>query len=110
MPTTYVAQNGATLNQETHIEVEGCSSTLSVVSKKVKGKTITLKIAVPGGGKLKVSGKGLSSTSKTVGGRETVTVTVHQKKGGKLHTKIKLTFTPSKGKKQSKSLSIEFKK
>jgi hypothetical protein len=24
MPTTFVAQNGATLNQETHIEVEGC--------------------------------------------------------------------------------------
>jgi hypothetical protein len=23
MPTTYVAQNGATLNQETNIEVEG---------------------------------------------------------------------------------------
>jgi hypothetical protein len=110
MPTEFKAQNGATLDQSTHIEVEGCADTISVVSHKVKGKTITLKVAVPGGGKVKVSGKGLSSTSKSVGGRETVTVTVHQKKGGKLHTKVKLSFKPSKGSSQSKSVTVEFKK
>lgn len=33
-----------------------------------------------------------------------------QKKAGKLLTRIKLSFTPSKGKKQSKSLTVEFKK
>jgi len=110
MPTAFVAQNGTTLNQETHIEVEGCSSTLSVVSKKVKGKTITLKVAVPAGGKLTASGKGLSSGSKSPSGRETVTITLHQKKGGKLKTKVKLSFKPSKGKSQSKTVGIDFKK
>ncbi len=107
-PTTITAQNGAVLNQNTHIEVEGCSNTLSLISKRVKGNKVTLKIAVPAGGKLKVSGKGLSSTSKTAGGRETLTVTVHEKKGGKLSTKVTVTFTPSKGHKQSKSAKLHF--
>jgi len=108
MPTEFVAQNGAELKQDTKIEVEGCSNTLSLISKKVKGKTLTLRVAVPAGGKLRVSGKGLSSTTKTVGGRETVTVTVHQKKGGKLSTKVTVTFIPSKGHKQSKSAKLHF--
>jgi hypothetical protein len=110
MPTAFVAQNGAALDQSTHIEVEGCSNTLSVVSSKVKKKTLTLKIYVPSSGKVKVSGKGLSSTSKSSGGRETVTVVVHQKKAGRLKTKVSLRFTPSKGKGQSKNLAVKFKK
>jgi len=108
MPTEFVAQNGAELKQDTHIEVEGCSNTFSLLSKKVKGKTLTLKVAVPAGGKLRVSGQGLSSTTKTVGGRETITVTVHQRKGGKLSTSVKVTFTPFKGHKQLKSAKLHF--
>ena len=81
---------------------------LSLLSKKVKGKTLTLKVAVPAGGKLRVSGQGLSSTTKTVGGRETITVTVHQRKGGKLSTSVKVTFTPFKGHKQLKSAKLHF--
>jgi hypothetical protein len=110
MPTEFVAQNGAVLTQNTHIGVEGCSNTLSVVSSKVRGKTLTLKISVPSGGKLHVSGKGLSSSTKIAGGRETLTVTVHEKKGKHLHTKVALKFTPSKGKGLSKSVSVKFKK
>jgi hypothetical protein len=110
MPTQLTAQNGAVINQNIHIEVEGCSNALSLISKRVKGNKVTLKIAVPAGGKLKVSGKGLSSSSKIAGGRETVTVTVHQKKGGKLSTKVTVTFTPSKGHKQSKSAKLHFNK
>jgi hypothetical protein len=110
MPTGFIAQSGAALNQNTHIEVEGCSSTLSVVSKSVRGKTITLKVAVPAGGKVTASGKGVASSSKTSKGRETISVTLHQKNGGKLRTKVKLTFVPSKGKKQSKTIDISFKR
>ena len=108
MPTEFTGQNGAVLKQDTHIEVEGCSNALSLISKKVKGKTLTLKVAVPAGGKLRVSGQGLSSTTKTVGGRETITVTVHQRKGGKLSTSVKVTFTPFKGHKQLKSAKLHF--
>jgi hypothetical protein len=110
MPTAFVAQNGPTLNQNTHIEVEGCSSSLSVVCEEVRKRTMTLGIYVPAGGKVTASGKGVSSSSKTSKGRETISVTLHQKKAGKLETKIKLIFTPSKGKSQSKTVGMDFKK
>ena len=105
MPTEFVAQNGATLSQNTHIEVEGCSNTLSVESKSLKGHTLTLKISVPAAGSLKASGKHLSSASKSSGGRETVTVRLHVKKHGK--TKVKLSFVPKKGKHLSKTVAVK---
>jgi hypothetical protein len=105
MPTEFVAQSGATLSQNTHIEVEGCSNTLSVESKSLKGHTLTLKISVPAAGSLKASGKHLSSASKSSGGRETVTVRLHVKKHGK--TKVKVSFSPKSGKKQGKSLNVK---
>jgi hypothetical protein len=104
MPTAFVAQNGATLNQDTHIEVEGCSNALSIVSKRLKGRTLTLQVAVPAAGKLRAAGKGLSSGSKGSGGRETVTIKLHVKRHGK--TKVKLSFQPAKGKRLSKTLTI----
>jgi hypothetical protein len=110
MPTELVAQNGAEIKQNTHIEVEGCPNTISISSHKVKGKTTTLSVYVPAAGKLTATGKGLSSVTKTYSGQEAQTFTLTQKKGGKLKTKIKLTFTPSKGKKQSKTITISFKK
>jgi len=87
------------------------SPSIEVVSHKVKGKTATIVVSVPAAGKLAVSGKGLSSSSKKASGRETLTFRLNQKQAGKLTTKIKLTFTPSgKGKKQSKTLSVKFEK
>ena len=105
MPTEFVAQNGATLSQNTHIEVEGCSNTLSVESKSLKGHTLTLKISVPAAGSLKASGKHLSSASKSSGGRETVTVRLHVKRHGK--TKVKVSFVPKKGKHLSKTVAVK---
>jgi hypothetical protein len=110
MPTDFVAQSGATLDQSTHIEVEGCSNTLSVVSKKVKGKTATLSVYVPAAGELTASGKGLTRVVKTASGQEAITVVVSQKKGGKLKTKVKLSFKARSGKKQTKTITVSFKK
>ncbi len=110
MPTEFVAQNGAEIHETTPIAVEGCSGSLSVISSKVKKRTLTLSVYVPAAGKLTVSGKGLKSASKSAAGRETLTLTLSQKKAGKLKTKVKLTFVPKTGKKQSKSLSVKFKK
>jgi hypothetical protein len=110
MPTAFVAQNGATLNQETHIEVTGCPNTVSIQSHSIKKHTLKLSVYAPGVGKLTVSGKGLTSETKSYSGREAQTFTLRQKMAGKLKTKIKLTFTPSKGAKQSKSVVISFKK
>jgi hypothetical protein len=111
MPTAFTGQNGAVVSQNTHIEVEGCPNTISISSHKVKGMTATVSMYVPSAGKLVASGKGLSSGSKTASGQETITVALSQKKAGKLKTKIKLSFTPSgKGEKQSKTVSVDFRK
>ena len=110
MPTQFIGQNGAQIHQSTQISVEGCSSALSVVSSKVKKRTLTLSVYAPAAGKVTASGKGVSSGSKSHRGREALTFTLKQKKAGKLKTKIKLTFTPSKGKKQSKTVKASFKR
>jgi hypothetical protein len=107
MPTSFVAQNGATLNQNTHIEVEGCSDSLSVLSKGVKGHTITLHVAVPGAGALQASGKGLTKGSGSASGRETVTIKLHIKRKGEFTSKIKLSFKQSSGKSLTKTLKVQ---
>jgi hypothetical protein len=109
MPTAFVAQNGAEIHESTRIEAEGCSGSLSVMSSKVKKRTLTLSVYAPAAGKVTVSGKGLSSGSKSYSGREALTFTLKQKKAGRLKTKIKLTFTPSKGTKQVKTVKADFK-
>jgi hypothetical protein len=106
MPTLFKAQNGLEIHQNTNIEVQGCS--LTIVSHKVKGRTLTLSAFVPSAGKLKASGNGLSSASRTSRGAGTVTLTLHAKKRGKFKTKVKLTLTPTRGTKQTKAVSLRF--
>jgi hypothetical protein len=111
MPTEFVAQNGATLNQNTHIEVEGCSNTLSVVSKKVRGRTVTLGVWVPAAGRLSASGKGLSRASRASDGRKELKLTLRAARHRRFTTKIRLVFTPSSGKdrrKLGKSVTVKF--
>ncbi len=113
MPTEFIAQNGVRTKQSTPLEVEGCPDTLAITSHQVKKQTLTMKIYVPGAGKIKVSGKGLSSQTKTVTTRGTLTLSIHQQKAGKLKTKATAVFTPSTGetrKRQTKSLTVRFKK
>jgi hypothetical protein len=110
MPTEFIAQNGLEIHQNTPVSVTGCSTTLAISSHKVKQKTLTLSVYAPAAGKVTASGKGVSAGVKTYGGNEALTFTLKQKKGGKLKTKIKLTFTPKSGKKQSKTITVSFKK
>ncbi len=109
MPTTITAQNGAVLKQSTLVEPEGCPNTITILSHKVKKRTITLKVAVPAAGRLTVAGKGLKAVSKTAGGRGIVTLTLKAKGHHRLNTKIKLTFTPKTGKHLSASVSARFR-
>jgi hypothetical protein len=104
MPSEFIAQNGAELHQSTQISVTGCG--LTVLSHKLKGRNITLSVFVPTAGKLKATGKGLRSASKTAKGAGTMTLTLHANRNGKFKTKVKLTFTPSKGTRQAKALSL----
>ena len=55
----------------------------------------------------------MKATSKTIKGRETITLKLSQKKAGKLKTTLRATFTPSTGKarrKQTKTLHLQFKR
>jgi hypothetical protein len=108
MPTEFVAQNGLKINESTPIAVTGCSTAISIVSHKIKGRTLTVSVSVGAAGILTASGKGLSRSSKSAKGRETLTFKLTQKKPGKLSTKLKIAFKPSKGGKQAKSLSVKF--
>jgi hypothetical protein len=67
-------------------------------------------VYVPAAGELTASGKGLTRVVKTASGQEAITVVVSQKKGGKLKTKVKLSFKARSGKKQTKTITVSFKK
>ena len=108
MPTAITGQNGAEIHDTTRIEVKGCSKTLSIQSHSINKRTVTLSVYVPSAGKLTVSGKGLSKTSKSSTGPETLKLAVKTAKGGSLTAKVKLIFSPTKGTKQAKSLSVRF--
>jgi hypothetical protein len=104
MPTAFIAQNGATLNQKTPIAVEGCSTSLSVKSKKLKGRTLTLTVLVPAAGHLSATGKGLTAASKASHGREQVKLTLHTGRQRKFTSRIRLSFTPNTGKDRKKQV------
>jgi hypothetical protein len=110
MPTEFIGQNGAELHQSTAVSTTGCSTALSVVSSKVNKKTLTLSVYAPAAGKVTASGKGVSGGVKTYSTHEALTFTLKQKKAGRLKTKIKLTFIPSKGRKQAKTVKEAFRK
>jgi hypothetical protein len=109
MPTTLVAQNGAVINQSTLVEPEGCPNKLTILSHKVRKRTLTLKVAVPGAGKLTETGKGLAKRSTTAKGRGIVTLTLKAKGDRKLSTRVKLSFTPAKGRRLAASVAAKFK-
>jgi uncharacterized repeat protein (TIGR01451 family) len=104
MPTDFVGQNGATLNQSTPIEVEGCFNGLIVKSKKLAGRTLTLDVVVPAAGHLTAGGKGLSGASKTSHAREQVKLTLHTSRQRKFTSRIRLAFTPNTGKDRKKQV------
>jgi hypothetical protein len=108
MPTSITAQNGAVLNQNTLVEPEGCPDALTIISHRVKGRTVTLKVAVPGAGKLTAVGRHLTKVTKTARGRSTVTLSLKANRRGKLASKVRLTFTPSKGRKLRAAVTARF--
>ncbi len=116
MPTAFVAQNGATLNQNTHIEVSGCAPAIYVVSHRAKGRTATIKVSVPGAGKLTATGKGLSKATGEAKRASTLTLKLtlsnaevailKKHRGRKLAADVKLTFTPKAGGKVTTSVTV----
>jgi hypothetical protein len=106
MPTAFTGQNGAVIHQNTPVAIQGCSSKASLITHRLKAKTLTLSVYAPGAGKIKVSAKGLSSATKTAKGQEDVTIKLKVKRSHPFKTKLRLSFQPSKGKRQRVAVSV----
>jgi uncharacterized repeat protein (TIGR01451 family) len=106
MPSEFIAQNGAELKQSTPIEVSGCSTKLALISHKRKGQKLTLSVYAPAAGKVKVSGKGIRSTSKSAKGRELISLSVPLTRKGHFKAKLKLSFTPSEAPHRTEGLTL----
>ena len=79
--------------------------------KAVRNHTPTLKVLFPQAGRLSASGKGLTSAAKSAAGRQTLVLTLKERRAGRLRTSVLLRFTPSKGKQHKvlrKTLHITF--
>jgi hypothetical protein len=74
MPTTITAQSGAQIKQDTRISVSGCG--VRILSRRVKGHKLILKVRTLGGGLITVKGKGLRTVSRRVRRSSTVTLKV----------------------------------
>jgi uncharacterized repeat protein (TIGR01451 family) len=109
MPTKLIAQNGAVIEQSTVVQPEGCPNAITIVSRSVHKRTITLKVAVPGAGKLTATGARVDKTTKTAKGRTTLTLSLKATGHGKPIARIKLSFTPSKGRRLASSVAVRLK-
>jgi hypothetical protein len=116
LPTSIVAQNGATFSQKTKIEVSQCP--IVVLQHEVKkGKKLQIKLRTPGAGKIVVTGADLLTKKKLAGKAKVVTISekLTAKGEAKLSRKHKLTvkanikFTPAKGKASKASVKAKLK-
>jgi len=76
MPTTITAQNGAQVAQKTRIAVSGCPPRLKILSRRLVGHKLVLKIRTFVAGRLTASGRNLHSVSRKLRKAQTVTVKV----------------------------------
>jgi hypothetical protein len=83
IPTTFIAQDGATTERPADVAVSGCSgkSAVSAASLfsplvRVHGATASVTVAVPGSGRVTIAGTGVTPESKRAKGAGRVTVTV----------------------------------
>lgn len=95
IPVKLTAQNGAVLSSNSRVAVTDCPNALKVLSHKVKGRRVILKVSVPSAGQLTASGHGLTKVRKTVRAKSTVTLTLKAKGRRKLKSKVKFAFLPS---------------
>jgi hypothetical protein len=102
VPTVLIAQNGKTITQNTPLNVFGCTPNFSIVSKKVKGRELTLNLYTSQAGRIRVTGYGLQTRVYSVGSFGPTKVHVYPTKNGRkvmqqkgsLKTQVRISFTP----------------
>jgi hypothetical protein len=108
IPTTIIGQNGAQLQQETSLKVEGCPNSLYVTSRHIKNGGASIIVNVPSAGRLVATASGLNKGAvKASRARQNVTVRLtltskersflSKHKGRRLKAKVHLRFRPTSG-------------
>jgi hypothetical protein len=80
MPTTITAQSGAQIKQNTRVSVSGCG--VRILSHRVRGHRLILRVRTLGGGLLTVKARGLRSAFRRVRKSSTVTFKLALSQGG----------------------------
>ena len=116
MPTSFVAQNGAALEQRTAISVQGCKPQIRVLRHSVNGGHATVVVSVPSAGMLVVDGGGVHRSARRVARAGTVTLTLRLSKGEqrfvahhrgrRLKVPLELSFAPAHGRQLSARVAV----
>lgn len=116
MPTTFVAQNGAEIKQDTTILAGGCKPSLTVLRHRVGKDAVSVTVKAPAAGTLTASGTGLSRASVKVAGAGAATMRLAlnardrsllaHHRGRKLKLTVKLSFAAKHGQRVSGRLSV----
>jgi hypothetical protein len=67
MPTEITGQNGAVIKKNTHIAVTGCAAgkpSVKIAKVKVSGNTLLVTVKTGAAGTVRISGRGLKTTTK----------------------------------------------
>jgi hypothetical protein len=115
LPTSIVAQSGATFTQKTKINVTGCP--IVVTKHKVKGKKVQFTVRTPSAGKIVTTGAGLVRKTKKVAKAKTATITEQLTAAGarklaakrKLKLAVHVKFTPKTGNASKASFKVKLK-
>jgi hypothetical protein len=121
MPTTITGQNGKQVVRRITVSTSDCG--VRIVGRKVRGRTVTLTLKVPGAGRVRASGRGMRTASRTVrkAGRTMLKAKLskrgvrmlrarHGRRHARLTLPIHVGFTPAKGKASKATASVTFRR
>jgi hypothetical protein len=115
MPTAIVSQGSQTIKQNIKIAVKGCPP--RILSKKIRGRTVTLVLAVAGAGTITAGGGQLTRVSRRLAKATHVTLKLglsgHGRtalsRAGKLKTRLLIGFTEKGGAHSKTQTSVRFR-
>jgi hypothetical protein len=114
MPTTITGQNGSVFKQNTVISPTGCG--VQIIGHKVVGNTAYVTVKTFAAGRISGSGKGLSSTYRTLSSAsKTATLKVPLSKKGRSRRRpfkvtLRVGFVPKKGAHSSATVTVKFRR
>jgi hypothetical protein len=115
MGTTITAQSGAVVKQNTRISVSGCS--VQILSHRVLGHKLVLKIRTFAAGRVSVRGKNLKTVTRRLRKASTTTLKVSISRGGlralsrhrELKVRVRVSFAPNQKGQPGSAASVTVK-